>query len=157
MTQTYSISELSKEFGVTPRTIRHYEDEGLLAPERRGQTRVYNRRDRARLQLILRGKRVGSTLAEIKDWLDLYDLGDGQVEQMRYAYNKYLARIAQLEQQKADIEELLEELYSDCAKIEARFGFKQPCPDFEVASADDLGALHTPKESATETDKSKQA
>jgi DNA-binding transcriptional MerR regulator len=77
----YSIGDLSREFGVTLRTLRFYEDKGLISPQRRGTTRLYNRRDRARLQLILRGKKVGFSLEDIKEMLDLYDLRDGQVTQ----------------------------------------------------------------------------
>jgi len=73
MTTTYSISELSKEFGITTRSIRFYEDEGLLEPTRKGQNRIYARRDRVRLMLILRGKRLGFSLAEIRQLFDLYD------------------------------------------------------------------------------------
>ena len=74
----FSISDLSAEFGVTPRALRFYEDEGLIAPERRGTQRIYSQRDRARLAWILRGKRVGFSLSEIREMIDLYDVGDGR-------------------------------------------------------------------------------
>ena len=77
MSDTFTITDLAGEFKITPRTIRFYEDKHLLQPSRQGLSRVYSRRDRARLQLILRGKRLGFSLAEIKEMLDLYDLGDG--------------------------------------------------------------------------------
>jgi DNA-binding transcriptional MerR regulator len=110
MSRTFSIRELTKELGVTSRTLRHYEDEGLLAPERRGQMRVYSQRDRARLTLILRGRRVGFTLAEIREILDLYEGGDGGVTQLTHTRKKFIQRIATLEQQRKDIEESIKEL-----------------------------------------------
>lgn len=110
MTRTFSIRELTKEMGVTSRTLRHYEDENLLTPERRGQMRVYSQRDRARLTLILRGRRVGFTLAEIREILDLYEGGDGGVNQLTHTRKKFIQRIATLEQQRKDIEELIKEL-----------------------------------------------
>jgi DNA-binding transcriptional MerR regulator len=110
LTRTFSIRELTKELGVTSRTLRHYEDEDLLAPERRGQMRVYSQRDRARLTLILRGRRVGFTLAEIREILDLYKGGDGGVAQLTHTRKKFLQRIATLEQQRKDIDESIAEL-----------------------------------------------
>jgi len=110
MTRTYSIRELTKEMGVTSRTLRHYEDEHLLTPERRGQMRVYSQRDRARLMLILRGRRVGFTLAEIREILDLYEGGDGGVAQLTHTRKKFIQRIATLEQQRKDIDESIAEL-----------------------------------------------
>ncbi|CAO3456254.1 MerR family transcriptional regulator [Azospirillum largimobile] len=105
-----AIGELAGEFGLTHRTIRHYEDEGLLAPERIGSTRVYGHRDRARLALICRGKRLGFSLAEIKDFLNLYDTDDAQIEQMRYMRSIARRRIYALEQQLADVQQTLSEL-----------------------------------------------
>ena len=105
-----AIGELAGEFGLTHRTIRHYEDEGLLAPERIGSTRVYGHRDRARLALICRGKRLGFSLAEIKDFLNLYDTDDAQIEQMRYMRSIARRRISALEQQLADVQQTLSEL-----------------------------------------------
>jgi DNA-binding transcriptional MerR regulator len=110
VTRTFSIRELTKELGVTSRTLRHYEDEDLLAPERRGQMRVYSQRDRARLTLILRGRRVGFTLAEIREILDLYEGGDGGVAQLTHTRKKFLQRIVTLEQQRKDIDESIAEL-----------------------------------------------
>ncbi|WP_372394362.1 MerR family DNA-binding transcriptional regulator [Azospirillum sp. HJ39] len=109
-TPRLAIGELAGEFGLTHRTIRHYEDEGLLAPERVGNARVYGHRDRARLALICRGKRLGFSLAEIKDFLNLYDTDDAQVEQMRYMRSLARRRISALEQQLADVQQTLAEL-----------------------------------------------
>lgn len=108
--RTFSISELAEEFRVTPRTIRFYEDQGLLAPTRDGLNRIYSHRDRARLTLICRGKRLGFSLAEIKDFLDLYDVDDRQIEQMRFALAHGRERIASLEVQLADVQQTLSEL-----------------------------------------------
>src|SRR5260221_13766375 len=103
MSRSYSIQDLTKDLGVTARTLRHYEAEGLIAPERRGQARIYSARDRARLTLILRGRRVGFTLTEIRETLDLYDQGDGGAAQLAHTRRKFSQRIAELEQQKTDI------------------------------------------------------
>ena len=111
MNRTYTIRELTKEFGVTARTLRHYEDEGLIAPSRRGQARIYAQRDHARVTLILRGRRVGFSLAEIREILDLYDRGDGGTKQNVHARAKFAERIDALERQKKDIEESLVELH----------------------------------------------
>lgn len=108
--KTYTITELSREFDVTPRTLRFYEDKGLLNPSRNGQNRIFSYRDRVRLKLILQGKRVGFPLADIKELLDLYDLRDGQVTQLRVAMDKFDERIEALRQQKTDIEEAISDL-----------------------------------------------
>jgi DNA-binding transcriptional MerR regulator len=108
--RTFTISELADTFQVTPRTIRFYEDQGLLSPRRDGLNRVYSHRDRARLTLICRGKRLGFSLAEIKDFLDLYDVDDRQIEQMRFALAHGRERIASLEVQLKDVQQTLSEL-----------------------------------------------
>lgn len=108
--RTYTIGDLAREFDVTLRTLRFYEDKDLLAPRRDGANRVYTRRDRARLKLILMGKRVGFSLSEIKKMVDLYDLRDGQVTHLAYALEKFNEQIAALERQKKDIEQALGEL-----------------------------------------------
>lgn len=118
MAENYSISELAKEFGVTPRTIRFYEGKGLVHPSRNGQSRVYAQRDRARLGLILRGKRVGFSLAEIGEMLDLYDLGDNQIGQLRITLGKCRERISLLEGQRHDIDATIKELAGYCRSIE---------------------------------------
>ena len=89
MSRSFTIRQLTKEFGVTARTLRFYEDEGLIAPERRGQTRIYSSRDRARVILILRGRRVGFALAEIREILDLYNSEDHGVRQTLHARKKF--------------------------------------------------------------------
>lgn len=107
---SYTIGDLAKEFDVTHRTLRFYEDRGMIKPRRQGTMRIYSRRDRARLKLILMGKRVGFSLDEIGDMLDFYDLRDGQVAQMRVAVDKFSGQIAILEAQKKDIEQAIDEL-----------------------------------------------
>ena len=110
MKANFTIGDLSREFGVTLRTLRFYEDRDLLRPRRQGQNRIYSRRDRARLKLVLMGKKVGFSLGEIKDMLDLYDLKDGQVTQLRVALDRFAKQIAVLRQQKQDVEQAIEEL-----------------------------------------------
>lgn len=106
----FTIGDLAKEFGVSLRTLRFYEDKNLVNPRRDGMTRIYSRRDRARLKLILMGKRVGFSLKEIKDMLDLYDLKDGQSTQLKVALKRFNEQIALLERQKKDVEQAIEEL-----------------------------------------------
>ena len=110
-TELFGIAELCKEFGVTLRALRFYEDKGLLSPRRVGGARVYTRRDRARLALILRAKAIGSPLAEIKRYLDLYgDHGEGRAQQLGYVIGRTDAAIAELERKRAQIDETLAEL-----------------------------------------------
>ena len=107
----FGIAELCAEFGITLRSIRFYEDKGLLAPRRVGGTRVYTRRDRARLALILRSKAIGASLAEIKHYLDLYgDHGEGRVQQLRFVRDRTDQTIAALEAKRAHIDDTLAEL-----------------------------------------------
>jgi len=109
-TQTWSIAELATEYDVTLRTIRFYEDRGLLTPERRGTVRVYHPRDRVRLGLILRGKRLGFSLDEIATIVDMYDAEPGEEGQLVYLLNQIQTRRTELEQRRRDIEETLQEL-----------------------------------------------
>ena len=106
----FSISDLSAEFGVTARALRFYEDEGLIAPERRGTARIYSQRDRARLAWILRGKRVGFSLAEIREMIDLYDIGDGRQVQRAVTIDRCRQRVSLLTAQKNDIDAAIDEL-----------------------------------------------
>ena len=108
--RTFSIGQLAEEFGVTHRTIRFYEDEGLIAPARRGTTRIYSHGDRGRLALILRGKRLGFSISEIKEFLDLYTVDANQAEQMRYAHARAQERLLLLDRQMADLEQTRTEL-----------------------------------------------
>ncbi|HCM0770153.1 TPA: MerR family DNA-binding transcriptional regulator [Vibrio parahaemolyticus] len=106
---TFKISELAKEFDITTRSIRFYEDLGLLTPERKGNTRIYNGRDRIRLKLILRGKRLGFSLADIKELFELYDT-DQSTEQLNYMIRLIEEKKAALQQQANDIQAVMMEL-----------------------------------------------
>lgn len=110
MTLSYSISDLAKEFGITTRTIRYYEDHHLLSPSRRGRTRIYNQRDYTRLKLVLRGKRLGFSLKVIEEVLDMYDAEPGEVGQLHYLLEKIAHRREQMEQQRKDIENSISDL-----------------------------------------------
>lgn len=122
--RTWTIAQVADEFGVTHRAVRHYEELGLISPERRGTVRVYRRRDRTRLNLILRGKRLGFVLEEIRTIINLYDEPRGQASQLRYVLNQINDRRTDLERRRRDIEEALKEL-----------------DDFEQRCHDDLLAL----------------
>ena len=106
----YSIGEMCDEFGVTGRALRFYEDEALIAPERRGTQRLYTDRDRARLAWILRGKRVGLSLADIKELLDLYDVGDNRRTQRLKTIERCQEQVDRLKRQQVDIEATVKEL-----------------------------------------------
>ena len=108
--RTWSIAQVADEFGVTHRTVRHYEELGLISPERRGTTRVYHRRDRTRLALILRGKRLGFPLEEIRTIIDLYDVPRGRRSQLEYVLGQIDERRADLEQRRRDLDAALSEL-----------------------------------------------
>ncbi len=117
MADLFTIGELAAAFTLSPRAIRFYEDQGLLAPERVGTQRVYTKRDRARLQLILRGKRLGFSLADIREFLDLYDADRSKHLQMAALLSRTRARISDLEQQLQDITVTLAELRDMEAEI----------------------------------------
>jgi DNA-binding transcriptional MerR regulator len=123
--RTWTITELAREFGVTLRTLRHYEDVGLLSPERRGTTRVFHHRDRIRLELILRGKRLGFTLPEIATIVNMYDEQPGEAGQLEYLLDQIDVRRAELARLRRDIDATLGEL----AEVERR-------------CREDLAALH---------------
>jgi DNA-binding transcriptional MerR regulator len=108
--QTWTIAQVADEFAITHRTVRHYEELDLISPERRGTVRVYHRRERTRLNLILRGKRLGFPLEEIRTIIDLYDQPRGQVSQLSYVLDQIHDRRGHLEQRRRDIEDALTEL-----------------------------------------------
>jgi DNA-binding transcriptional MerR regulator len=110
MAETFSMTQLAREFELTSRAIRYYEEEGLIAPSRRGRTRVFSLRDRTRLRLILRGRRLGFSIAEIREILDLYDGREGERGQLVHFVRKIRERRASLEVQRRDIDAILEEL-----------------------------------------------
>lgn len=118
-TTHFTISELAKEFDVTSRTIRFYEEKGLLSPVRNGQHRIYNKADRVRLELILRGKRAGLSLDESREIIDMYAPGSSNERQYRFLLDKVNVKQAQLERQMDDIQQLiagLQEVRGRCEK-----------------------------------------
>lgn len=117
--ERFTISDLSAEFAVSARALRFYEDEGLIAPTRAGLSRIYSKRDRARLAWILRAKNVGFSLSEIRELIDLYDLGDGRAEQRRTTLVRCREKIAALEAQRADLDSSIHELSDFVATLEA--------------------------------------
>ncbi len=108
--RVYAIGELARELGITTRTIRFYEQKGLIQPARKGSARTYSRRDRARMRLILRGKNLGFSLEDIAEYLELYDSDPGHVAQTRLLFEKITAAIADLQTKRADIDRSLKEL-----------------------------------------------
>jgi len=129
--RTYTISQLAREFEVTPRALRFYEDKGLLTPRRDGMNRVYSHRDRARLQLILRGKRVGLSLIEIKEILDLYKVD--QRAQAQQALKKYQQRVVALQAQREDVDAAIETLNDSISKLQEFLA--KPAPPAAIANA----------------------
>jgi len=116
--RTYTIRQLCVEFKVTARALRFYEDKGLLSPKRDGMNRVYGYRDRARLTLILRGKRVGLSLSEIREILELYKAEDGGATQNARSLKKFRERIVAFEAQRDDINHAIDELQQACERLE---------------------------------------
>jgi DNA-binding transcriptional MerR regulator len=145
--RTFTIRQLCLEFKCTPRALRFYEDKGLLAPARQGLNRVYSYRDRARLQLILRGKRVGLSLAEIREILQLYGKEDGGAAQNAKALRKFRERIVAFEQQREDIDHAIAELREACARMESQLARVRPDllpPDLQPGDADVADARRPP-------------
>ena len=124
--RTYSIRQLCLEFKCTPRALRFYEDKGLLNPARDGMNRVYSYKDRGRLVLILRGKRVGLSLAEIGEILDLYEADDTGAQQAAKSLKKFQERIVALEQQKKDIDDAIAQLQTGVSAMEQRLTETRP-------------------------------
>ena len=129
MTKLLTVTELARELGVTARAIRFYEDKGLIAPQRVGNRRVYSNRDRGRLVLILRGKRLGFSLREIREWLELYDAGPDQLEQMKRLLSLTQERLATLEAQYDDLEATIEELREIELEVVEHLKAKDPSSD----------------------------
>lgn len=123
---TYSVTDIRRAFGVTARALRHYEAMGLLSPDRQNMMRVYSTRDRARVALIVDGRRAGFKLAEIREWLDLYDKDDAHLTQMMTSVAKFRRRIAEIEAEKRKLDLAAENLRSACGAIEARLGAIRP-------------------------------
>lgn len=117
--QTWTIAQIAEEFAITHRAVRHYEELGLISPERRGTVRVYHRRDRTRLALILRGKRLGFPLEEIRTIIDLYDAPRGSRSQLEYVLTQIDERRADLEARRRDLDEALAELTTFEARCRA--------------------------------------
>ena len=124
--RTWTIRQLCVEFAATPRALRFYEDKGLLHPAREGLNRIYSHRDHVRLRLILQGKRVGLSLADIREILDLYDEKDGGAAQMAVSVVKFRERIAALKAQRDDIEGALVALEDGVARLEQRLATERP-------------------------------
>lgn len=132
----FAIQDLTREFGVSARTLRFYEEKGLLRPRRNGQERLYSRRDRARLKYVLMGKSVGFSLEEVREMLDLYDLGDGQQTQLCVALARFEERIGRLQRQRADIDGAIAELTRAKVAVEAMLASRAGKPQLNGSPGD---------------------
>lgn len=128
----YSIAELSREFAITPRTIRFYEDEGLIKPRRQGLTRLYSAGDRTRLSWILRGKRLGFSLSEIRELLDLYQVDRTGMQQLRELLRRSRMHVAELERRKRDLDAHIEEFRTVESQVSAELRQRGVDPDSEA-------------------------
>jgi DNA-binding transcriptional MerR regulator len=124
--ETFTIRDLTREFGISARTLRFYEEKRLISPRRSRQERLYSRRDRARLKYVLMGKAVGFSLEEVREMLDLYDLGDGQATQLRVALGKFKDQLARLQRQKLEIERAIGELARASNAVETMLATRNP-------------------------------
>lgn len=149
----WTITDLAREFDVTPRTVRYYEAEGMLSPERRGTQRIYRSRDRVRLKLILRGKRLGFSLAEIRDIIDLYDSEPGEAGQLSHFLDKIAERRAALDQMRRDIDITLDELARVEHSCRARLRELTAQPDMDRPSHPDF----RPQDSRTRDSSTQEA
>lgn len=131
----FSISQLCAEFGVTPRALRFYETKGLLRPGRDGRGRVYSANDRARLALVLRGKRVGFSLDEIAEMLDLHEMNPDERGALADMRDKLSARLDDLRRQRRDIEGAISDLESGCAWLDERLANREPSEDLKSRAA----------------------
>lgn len=131
----YTIRELCEEFHVTARALRFYETKGLLRPLREGQTRVYTATDRARLALVLRGKRVGFSLDEIRELLDLHEMDPGDRAAIARMRDELARRIAALRRQRADVDAAIEDLHTGCEWLDARLADREPSDDLKARAA----------------------
>ncbi|HYD66865.1 MerR family DNA-binding transcriptional regulator [Azospirillum sp.] len=129
MEELYSVNQLAEELGITPRALRFYEVKGLLSPNRVGNNRVYTKRDRARLKLILRGKRLGFSLAEIKEYLDLYNVDRGNVGQLKLLLGRVRHRLGELALQRQDIDATVAELEEIEKQVLSAVGERGTKPD----------------------------
>ena len=124
---TFAISDLAREFDITPRTIRFWEDQGILAPPREGKKRIFTRRDRARLKMALRGKRLGLSLAEIKDLIGMYNSTEDETPQLLECLRVMEKRRAALQQQREDIEAMLAEIDQFEAQCQQELARRDAC------------------------------
>ncbi|MGB8601803.1 MAG: MerR family DNA-binding transcriptional regulator [Rhizomicrobium sp.] len=136
--RTYTIRQLTKEFAVSARTLRFYEEENLIAPARRGQTRIYSARDRARIILILRGRRMGFSLNEIREFLDFYN-PESDLKQLLLAKQRFEERIAAFERQMADIDATVNELKAVLAEVDAQLVQRKDTPETTPPDPDPAG------------------